>query len=190
MTSSIFAGLIFLGFILPIVAQVNNLQQLYENQIQKEFFASNVYLTFAHRLATRGVYHGFANFFFESAEEEREHGMKLLDFYNIRNREISLQQINIDDDLASMTDLTKIIEKANILEQDVYNNLIAVRQAANSDRDYPTAHFIEQQMLEEQTTALKYMNDLVARIQRNANNSTIVLQMLDQDLRKKQVKKA
>jgi ferritin len=60
---------------------------------------------------------------------------------------------------------------------------------ANNEKDYPTVHFIETQMLEEQTIALKYMSDLVERIKRNSNNSTILLQMMDQDLRKKQIKK-
>jgi ferritin len=81
-----------------------------------------------------------------------------------------------------------MIQKADLLEKDVYANLIKVRQAAYNETDYPTVHFIEKQMLEEQTTALKYMEDLVQRIARNSNNPTIVLQMMDQDLREKQVK--
>jgi ferritin len=187
-SSYVFVSSIIIGFFSPLIFG-GELQQIYEVQVQKEFLASNVYLTFAHRLATRGVYHGFANFFFESAEEEREHGKKLIDFYNVRNRELTFKEISIDDEIATMTDLTKMIQKADLLEKDVYANLIKVRQAAYNETDYPTVHFIEKQMLEEQTTALKYMEDLVQRIARNSNNPTIVLQMMDQDLRAKQVKK-
>lgn len=165
------------------------LQSLYEIQVNNEFLASNTYLTFAHRLATRGVYQGFAQFFFESAEEEREHGKKLLDFYNVRNRELLLYQITIDDEITAIEDLTQMINKAATLEQQVYESLINVRLQAHNDKDYPTVHFIETQMLEEQTIALKYMSDLVERIRRNSNNSTVLLQMMDQDLRKKQMKK-
>ena len=165
------------------------LQSLYEVQVNNEFLASNVYLTFAHRLATRGVYQGFAHFFFESAEEEREHGKKLLDFYNVRNRELLLYDISIDDDIANMVDLSSMINKAAKLEQQVYDSLSNVRLGAHNERDYSTVHFIETQMLEEQTVALKYMSDLVERIKRNSDNSTILLQMMDQDLRKKQIKK-
>jgi ferritin len=157
--------------------------------VKNEFLASNTYLTFAHRLATRGVYQGFAKFFFDSAEEERGHGKKLIDFYNVRNRELLLYDIQIDDDIATMNDLTKMIDTAAKLEQQVYESLIDVRLMANNEKDYPTVHFIETQMLEEQTIALKYMSDLVERIKRNSNNSTILLQMMDQDLRKKQIKK-
>ena len=167
----------------------SGLKSVYETQVQKEFLASNIYLTFAHRLSTKGVYHGFANFFFESAEEERDHGKKLIDFYNVRNREILLYDIIIDDNIAKMESLTEMIQAADKLEQQVFDNLIQLRLAANEEKDYATVHFIETVMLEEQTIALKYMHDLVKRIERNSDNTTILLQMMDQDLRKKQVKK-
>jgi len=45
-------------------------------------------------------------------------------------------------------------------------------------------------MLEEQTIVLEYMSDLVKRIEQNSQRPTILLQMMDQDLRKKQAKKS
>jgi len=188
MISSTLVSSILIVLFSPLIFGAG-LQSLYEIQVKNEFLASNAYLTFAHRLATRGVYHGFANFFFDSAEEEREHGKKLIDFYNLRNRELSLYDIKIDDDTATMNNLTEMIRTAAQLEQQVYNSLIDVRLAANNDRDYPTVHFIETQMLEEQTIALKYMSDLVKRIKENSESLTTLLQMMDRDLRKKQVKK-
>lgn len=183
-----FVSIIIIGFF-SVSIFGDELQEVYETQVQKEFFASNVYLTFAHRLATRGVYNGFAKFFFDSAEEERDHGKKLVDFYNVRNRQFVFKDILVNDSIANQINLTEMITIAKNLEQEVYDNLIEVRRIASGKQDYPTVHFIEKQMLEEQTTALKYMNDLVQRIQRNANNPTILLQMMDQDLRNKQVKK-
>ena len=174
-------------FFLPLVVG-NGLKSAYEVQVQKEFLASFTYLTFAHRLATRGIYHGFAKFFFDSAEEERDHGKQLLDFYNVRNRELLLYDITINDNEAETEDLTKMIRIAEQMERHVFNSLIEVRSAAYKERDYATVHFIEKQMLEEQTTALKYMYDLLKRIERNTDNSTILLEMMDQDLRKKQIK--
>lgn len=188
MSSNMFVSSIIIGF-LALVTFGQELQDVYEVQVQKEFFASNVYLTFAHQLDTRGVYQGFAKFFYESAEEERDHGKKLVDFYNVRDRQLSFQTIQLDESLATMTDLTQMINKAKDLEQEVYDNLIKLRQSAHEARDYPTVHFIEKQMLEEQTTALKYMNDLVQRLRRNAKNSNVFLQMMDQDLRKKEIQK-
>ncbi len=40
-------------------------------------------------------------------------------------------------------------------------------------------------MLEKQTIALKYMSNLVECIERSSHNLTIVLQIMNQDLRKK-----
>lgn len=184
----ILAGRLLIVCFLPLISGAG-LQSLFEIQVKNEFFASNVYLTFAHRLATRGVYQGFANFFFESAEEEREHGKKLIDFYNARDRDLLLYSIEIDDEIAATDDLVKMIFTAAKLEKQVYDSLINVRLQANNDKDYPTVHFIEQVMLEEQTIALKYMSDLVERIKRQSDNPYILLQMMDQDLRKKQLKK-
>jgi ferritin len=176
-SSSVFVSSLIIIFFSPLIC-ASELKNKFEIQVQKEFLASNTYLTFAHRLATRGVYHGFANFFFESAEEERDHGKLLIDYYNVRNRELLLYDIKIDDNIATMEDLTKMIQTAKTMEQQVFDNLIEVRLAANNEKDYPTVHFIEKKMLEEQTTALKYMHDLVKRIERNSDNSTILFNFL------------
>lgn len=188
-SSFMFASSIIIVLFSPLILGDTSLTNLYQAQVQKEFLASNTYLTFAHRLATQGMYHGFADFFFDSAEEERDHGKKLLDFYNVRNRELQFYDLSVDETAATVENLTKMILTADQMEQQVYENLIQVRFAAESDRDYSTVHFIETQMLEEQTTAVKFMNDLVKRIERNSENSTILLQMMDQDLRNKKVKK-
>ncbi len=66
MVSTMFVSGILIVLFSPLILSAG-LQSLYEIQVRKEFLASNTYLTFAHRLATRGVYHGFANFFFDSA---------------------------------------------------------------------------------------------------------------------------
>lgn len=190
MVSSIaFVSSIIIVLFSPLVFSAG-LKSAYEIQVQKEFLASNTYLTFAHRLSARGVYPGFAQFFFESAEEERDHGKKLIDFYNVRNRELLLYDYTIDSNAAVMTDLPGMIRAAELMERQVFDSMIDVRTAANNERDYATVHFIEQVMLEEQTTAVKYMYDLVKRLDRNSENSTILLQMMDQDLRKKYAKKA
>ena len=165
------------------------LDTLFNTQVKNEFLASNIYLTFAHKLSTRGTFQGFASFFFESAEEEREHGKKLIEYYNVRNIELNLHDIVVNDTIEDIKDLPTMIRTAKILEDDVFGSMNEVRTAASIAKDYATIHFIEKEMLEEQTLAVKYMHDLVKRIERNSD-SYILLQMLDQDLRKKQLKKA
>jgi ferritin len=164
------------------------LRNEYNVQVYKEFLASNTYLTFAQRLASEGFYQGFAHFFFESAEEERDHGKKLIEFANLRNWKLSLPRIP-HDAIANSTTLTEMIYKAQNLEQQVYKQMNAVINAARDESDYTTIHFFEREMLEEQITAVKYMNDLVKRMSR-LKDSTIFLQMLDQNLRDKKVKQA
>ena len=64
-SSSMFTSTIIIVLFSPLIFG-DDLKNVYHVQVQKEFLASNTYLTFAHRLATRGVYHGFANFFFDN----------------------------------------------------------------------------------------------------------------------------
>ncbi|UJR25143.1 hypothetical protein I4U23_006502 [Adineta vaga] len=189
MSSSIMlVSIILLGFLSPVILS-KDLKKVYQDQIEKEFFASNVYLTFAYKLARQGIYHGFANFFFESAEEEREHGKKFIDFYNVRNQDLALQSITINKTIGKIADLGAMLKGAKLLEDDVFTNMRELRNYASTAGHYETVHFIEKVMLEEQTTAVKQMHDIVQRLDRNKQNPTILLQMMDQDLRKKQVKK-
>jgi len=174
--------------IFTIVTCISQFQEDYEKQIKKEFDASNLYLTFANSISTAGVYNGFAQWFYESSEEERTHGKMLIEYFNLRNRPVQLTDLVVRNETVAVNDLTEMITEAYKMEVDVLNSLNTVRQSANSAQDYPTVHFIEKHMLEEQTVAVKFMYDLKKRLERNADNSKIILQMLDQDLRNKQIK--
>lgn len=176
---------LFLSFVSFSLAENLQLNNIYELQIQNEFLASNVYLTFAHRLATEGIYPGFAEFFFDSAEEERDHGKHLIDFHNVNvfDWKLDLWNVNVNETFASMTKLPQMIRAATILEQTVYESLNQVRTLANDAQNYAMVHFIEKVMLEEQVVALKLMKDLSRRLEQ-AGESTLFLQMMDQRLRK------
>lgn len=189
MASSIayFSTLVLLVFLPLLIA--GDLKTTYETQVQKEFLASNTYLTFAHTLLRAGVYPGFAEFFFESAEEEREHGEKLIDFANVLNMNLKLSTINVADKHAKMTELREMIQAATDMEKDVLKQLNDLRTEAENAGNYALVHFVEQEMLEEQATAVKLILDLNQRLARSSS-SAVLPQMMDQDLRDKQTKKA
>ena len=174
----------------PLIFGDSALTRTYNTQIYNEFLASNVYLTFAHRLSHQGIYQGFADFFYESAEEEHDHGQHLIDYYNLRNFDssLSLLQIKVNDTFAKMSKLPEMIRTATVLEQTVLKSLNNVRQRAHDNNDYATVHFIEKNMLEEQITAVKTMVDLRERLTQSGE-SALFLQMMDQDLRRKRMKK-
>ena len=182
---------LFLAFASLSCAQNARLKDVYQVQVQNEFLASNVYLTFAHRLATDGLYPGFADFFFDSATEEREHGVHLIDFYNVNsfNSDLHLGDIDINSTFTSMDQLPKMIRAATILEQSVLDSLNRVRSVAETAGDFSAVHFIEKVMLEEQVVALKVMKDLSQRLVQ-AGESRLFLQMLDRQLRKERSSKA
>jgi ferritin len=74
-----------------------------------------------------------------------------------------------------MNHLTEMIHTAARLKEQVHKILIDVRLAANNEKNYSIVDFIETQVIEEQTIALKYMSSLVKRIERNPESSTILL---------------
>ena len=191
-SSSMFVVSVFLVvFCSSIFGQTttNNFTPTYAAQVHKEFLASNIYLSFAHTLSTAGVYPGFAEFFFDSAEEEREHGEKLVDFANVLDLDLRLAKIEVNTTYAEMKSLTTMIQEAVKLEQDVYDHLNKLRAESNTAGNYALVHFVEQEMLEEQTTALKYIRDLNERIKRSPN-SLVLLQMIDEGFREKKSTKA
>lgn len=56
-----------------------------KKQIQKEINASMAYLAMAAHFSKDEINRpGFADFFFNSASEEREHGMKLIEYLDMR----------------------------------------------------------------------------------------------------------
>lgn len=183
-STQMFVSSVFIGLVFSPLLIVADLKSAYETQIQKEFLASNIYLSFAHALSHDGVYPGFAKFFFDSAEEEREHGEKLIDFGNVLNFDLKLSSINVEQKYATMKDVTQMIKEATNLEQQVYDHLNFLRTESGNSKNYALVHFVEKEMLEEQTTALKYIRDLNKRIERSPT-SKVLLQMLDEEFREK-----
>ncbi|CAF0821522.1 unnamed protein product [Didymodactylos carnosus] len=184
MTKMIF--FLILVFI-PLMA-CNELQVYINLQVKREMDASNAYLSFSHRLATNGTYMGFSEYFRQSAEEERQHGQKLIDYWALRNKDTTLSDLVVEDEVVDAKDLIEMIRLAHTMEQKVFISLNNVRTMAHSAKDYSTVHFIEKEMLEEQTTALKLIHDLTRKIERNSDDAKILLNLLDRDLRKNQIK--
>lgn len=174
-------------------------------QIRWEFAASNLYLHYAHRLSVDGLHMGFADFYYDSFEEEREHGLKLLDFLNVRNIEASLGNIHFNVEIYQQwkknkqypesnpfdaVNLADMIRETAYLEEMVFEKLNNLASVASKDSAYAVVHFVEKVMLEEQTVAYKVSKDMQTRLERNSGREFVFLQMMDQELRKKHSNKA
>lgn len=124
-------------------------------QIKKEFDASIVYLKYAAYFAQEKInLPGFEKFFFHAAGEEREHGIKLIEYALMRGKEPvnkNTFQLDYSYKVPAATTGLSALEDALKKEQEVtlsIRNLIKVCEGDKNDYhlvDYLTAEYLDEQ---------------------------------------------
>ncbi|KAG0331222.1 fts3-like protein [Podila humilis] len=135
------------------------------DQISQELQASQVYLSLAAWAGhVNQALPGLEKFFKESAEEEREHAQKLIDYQNRRGGKVILQTLQAPE--AEWSSARNAIESTLQLEKDVNKSLLNVHKIAEENNDPQLCDFIESEYLEEQVDAIKKISDLVTQLNR------------------------
>lgn len=176
MMKSIFVGLVAIAVAVlsfyqePAMAQQTGveLEQTYKwddlhqscvealhGQIKKEFDASIVYLKYAAYFAQEKInLPGFEKFFFHAASEEREHGIKLIEYALMRGKEpVDKDTFKLDysHHVPPTTTGLTALEDALKKEQEVtlsIRNLIKVCEGDKNDYhlvDYLTGEYLDEQ---------------------------------------------
>lgn len=124
-------------------------------QIKKEFDASIVYLKYAAYFAQEKInLPGFEKFFFHAAGEEREHGIKLIEYSLMRGKEpVNKNTFQLDYSTKVPTGTTGLsaLQDALAKEQEVtlsIRNLIKVCEGDKNDYhlvDYLTGEYLDEQ---------------------------------------------
>lgn len=124
-------------------------------QIKKEFDASIVYLKYAAYFAQEKInLPGFEKFFFHAAGEEREHGIKLIEYALMRGKEPvnkNTFQLDYSYKVPAATSGLSALEDALKKEQEVtlsIRNLIKVCEGDKNDYhlvDYLTGEYLDEQ---------------------------------------------
>lgn len=124
-------------------------------QIKKEFDASIVYLKYAAYFAQEKInLPGFEKFFFHAAGEEREHGIKLIEYALMRGKEPvnkNTFQLDYSYKVPAATTGLSALEDALKKEQEVtlsIRNLIKVCEGDKNDYhlvDYLTGEYLDEQ---------------------------------------------
>lgn len=122
------------------------------NQINKEFNASIVYLKYAAYFAQEKVnLPGFEKFFFKAAAEEREHGIKLIEYALMRGKEpIDRKRFQLDYSMKvdPNTDGESALRAALKKEEEVTHSIREVIKACTNDfhlADYLTGEYLDEQ---------------------------------------------
>merc|ERR1711970_208301 len=122
-------------------------EALINKQINMEFYASYVYLSMSSFFNRDDqAFHGFASFFKKSSNEEREHGMKLMEYQTKRGGKVVFQDIAKSSSSEWGTPL-QAMEAALELEKTVNQNLLDLHKASDGKGDAHLCDFLEAEFL-------------------------------------------
>merc|ERR1711970_1222354 len=125
-------------------------EALINKQINMEFYASYVYLSMASSFNRDDqALPGFASFFKKSSNEEREHGMKLMEYQTKRGGKVVFQDIARPSSSEWGTPL-QAMEAALELEKTVNQSLLDLHKASDGKGDAHLCDFLEAEFLGEQ----------------------------------------
>ncbi|KAF8971648.1 fts3-like protein [Entomortierella lignicola] len=153
-------------------------------QISQELQASQVYLSLSSWAGSANqALPGLEKFFKKSAQEEREHAQKLIDYQNRRGGRVILQALPAPE--ANWDSALNAIEATLQLEKDVNKSLLNLHKVSEENDDPQLSDFIASEYLPEQVEGIKKISDLVVQLNRVGSDG-LGLYLWDQELLKSQ----
>ena len=151
-------------------------------QIAREFAAAHQYIAIGNYYSAE-TYPQLSAFFYDQAEEEREHAMKMVNYLLDRNAKPDIGAI--DAPRASFGDHVEPISIALDQERQVSVRISELFQIARDTRDYQSEQFI-QWFLEEQVEEEAAMQDLLTVAERTRQIPMLLEEYLARDTPGKQ----
>jgi ferritin len=156
------------------------MQEAMNEQINKEFFSSYLYLSMAAYFEDKNLM-GFAHWMRLQADEEREHAMKFYDFILDRGGRVLLKTIDAPE--TEWKSNLEVAEQVAAHEAKVTASINDLYELALKEKDYP-AQTMLQWFITEQVEEEKNAAELVAKLKLIEERGTAVL-MLDHRLSKR-----
>jgi ferritin len=156
------------------------MQDALNEQINKEFFSSYLYLSMAAYFEDRNLM-GFGHWMRLQADEEREHAMKLYDFILDRGGRVMLKAIGAP--AIDWKSNLEVAEEVAAHEGKVTASIHTLYELALQEKDY-AAQAMLQWFITEQVEEEKNAAELVAKLRLIEERGTAVL-MLDHRLSKR-----
>jgi len=154
--------------------------QALNKQIKHEFYSSLLYLSIASYFDNIPL-NGFKKWFLKQAHEEHEHGMKIYDYINDRNRQVEIPLI--DKVPAKFNSIEEIFEIALAHEKKVTHWIYEIYDLALREKDHATHVFLHW-FITEQVEEEKNAQDNLDQIKLIGDDKSALL-VLDQDFAKK-----
>jgi ferritin len=143
-------------------------------QIGREFAAAHQYVAIGTYYAAE-TFPRLASFFYEQAEEEREHAMKMVNY--LLDRDAQVQIGPVEGPRQSFTDHVEPIKLALEQERAVTVHISGLSAIARETHDYLSEQFM-QWFLEEQVEEEASMNDLLTVAERTRAVPTLLEEYL------------
>lgn len=140
-------------------------------QIGREFAAAIQYVAMSAWFNERGL-DGFAKFFFAQAEEENEHGKKMVRYLGEVGAHVSMPGIEKPRD--SFASVTEAIEQFLSMEQEVTRAIHGLVELARTENDHSTFEFL-QWYVAEQREELASAGSLLERVKQFGEDRAILL---------------
>jgi len=141
-------------------------EALINKQINMEFYASYVYLSMASFFKRDDqALLGFAKYFRENSEEERGHGMKLMDYQAERGGRVVFQDIAKPVSMEWGSPL-EAMEATLQLEKTVNQSLLDLHKVAGEKGDAHLCDYLESEFLNEQVESIKKVSDMMTKLKR------------------------
>merc|ERR1712130_14645 len=155
-------------------------EALINKQINMEFYASYVYLSMSSFFNRDDqALHGFASFFKKSSDEEREHGMKLMEYQTKRGGKVVFQDIAKPSSSEWGSPL-QAMEAALELEKTVNQSLLDLHKSSDGKGDAHLCDFLEAEFLGEQVDGIKEIGDMITKIKRAGDG--LGLHIMDKEI--------
>ena len=157
------------------------LRSALNNQMTKEAYASQIYLSYGSWAGTQG-YDGISNFLFRHANEERTHMMKILEYILERGGKVNVEAIGAPPtDPMSVQDC---FEKIFTHEIDNTNGVYKIVKMSHDEEDWATWNFMQwfvKEQTEEETMVMNMLDKL--KIAGGEKASGELLYSLDRDMK-------
>lgn len=152
-------------------------QELLNQQINKELYSAYLYLDFSNYFTEQGL-EGFASWYKIQAQEERDHAMLFLQYMQNNNLKVSL--LAIDQPTEGYTATMGILNYGLKHEQYVTSLIHTIYDVAYTNKDFRTMQFLDW-FIKEQGEEEKNAEDLIRKTELFGNDPK-GLYLLDQEL--------
>ena len=155
----------------------NSINEILNEQINKEFYSGYLYLSMSAHLKELGL-NGFAKWTRLQAKEEVEHGLKIFDYLINCNSFVTLKQIRMPE--FEFEGILSIFNHIYAHEQCITNAIMTIAQKAEEEHDRSTLNFIDY-FIGEQIEEEEAVKNIIKRIELFGDDK-VALYLIDKEL--------